>query len=505
MAQQWNYYTPPSSTANDASVISNAIQSAASRYANKQAAEKKEKQRELENYQKKNEESIKWQQDSMFGYTDAIAKAESESEYGILDKTYTMEDKKEFAGLSRAVANKTCGACTEQIARISQMKGEIGITKNFIENLATPFGEMSTDIENGTFDFTNNSSMIALRGVLTNKPMENRNLYSHGIRKLEDGSQELWITGPDISPNKGKEFVINSSQLSKAQENGGGIYASPQKITTELTRVADSMKNVNDNGEPGIFQEKWFNEETKVIPDPKNENMMLVVKTRNIDAARQYFNVEIESDIAATFKEDPASAIATWNTLLKKDDDPTWVYDQSTRDEASGDEIIEGYDDYNSPWLEKQALYTKRMKQKFENEYLSDFNAYTVVDKIKNPTPVEIDTDPNIALMKEEQDAFDKIFADPVTAMDVLTDLPVTMNGSILKVTGDDDIEDKLYDFSKKVDFIEFYMDIADQNQRFTGTAIATKTSRKNYRAVIDNAWEIQKKNFGDNGPSPMR
>ena len=100
-------------------------------------------------------------------------------------------------------------ACTEQLSRISEMKAEPGVTKNFIELFSAEFSQMDIDIENNKFDKNNNSSLLALRGVLQGRKGYETG-YDYGIRRLSDGSQELWVTGPEVKANRGKEYVVNS-------------------------------------------------------------------------------------------------------------------------------------------------------------------------------------------------------------------------------------------------------------------------------------------------------
>ena len=277
--QQWNYYVPPTNTASNVNTIVDSVKSAVNRSEQIKQQEKAEKERrrkenkrDAEITRNRNERQLDQQQNSMLMYNKDIRSATSDKGYvnSVLSKTYTIEDKREFANLSRQVATKECGACTEQLSRISEMKAEPGITKNFIELFSAEFEQMDTDIENNVFDKNNNSSLLALRGVLQGRQGYETG-YDYGIRKLPDGSQELWITGPEgsIEPNRGKEYVINSKELGQAAENGGGVYASGYNINKELQSVDNSMRIIGNDGEPGVYKEEFFNEAEETLKQLK--------------------------------------------------------------------------------------------------------------------------------------------------------------------------------------------------------------------------------------------
>ena len=490
--QQWNYYVPPTNTASNVNTIVDSVKSAVNRSEQIKQQEKAEKERrrkenkrDAEITRNRNERQLDQQQNSMLMYNKDIRSATSDKGYvnSVLSKTYTIEDKREFANLSRQVATKECGACTEQLSRISEMKAEPGITKNFIELFSAEFEQMDTDIENNVFDKNNNSSLLALRGVLQGRQGYETG-YDYGIRKLPDGSQELWITGPEgsIEPNRGKEYVINSKELGQAAENGGGVYASGYNINKELQSVDNSMRIIGNDGEPGVYKEEFFNEAEEITS--KNGKELITVKTRNSEAAKKIYDQQITANATADF-DNPASAIATWNTKLAKEEDDQWSY--SEWEELSDDEKNE-----------KRRLYEDRMREKFQTQIHTDFNKPMEVSRRDNPNYKEGDgsTETTQTIFEDMSSDLSSSFREAFPGMDNNIDIKgdiVTVN---LASTDDDDEDSQTYDFTKKNDYVGFYTMLAEARGNFKGESDKIKKAKETFRQKVRAEWEkVEKEN----------
>ena len=490
--QQWNYYVPPTNTASNVNTIVDSVKSAVNRSEQIKQQEKAEKERrrkenkrDAEITRNRNERQLDQQQNSMLMYNKDIRSATSDKGYvnSVLSKTYTIEDKREFANLSRQVATKECGACTEQLSRISEMKAEPGITKNFIELFAAEFSAMDTDIENNVFDKNNNSSLLALRGVLQGRKGYETG-YDYGIRRLPDGSQELWITGPEgsIEPNRGKEYVINSKELGQAAENGGGVYASGYNINKELQSVDNSMRIIGNDGEPGVYKEEFFNEAEEITS--KNGKELITVKTRNSEAAKKIYDQQITANATADF-DNPASAIATWNTKLAKEEDDQWSY--SEWEELSDDEKNE-----------KRRLYEDRMREKFQTQIHTDFNKPFEVSRRDNPNYKEGDgsTETTQTIFEDMSSDLSSSFREAFPGMDNNIDIKgdiVTVN---LASTDDDDEDSQTYDFTKKNDYVGFYTMLAEARGNFKGESDKIKKAKETFRQKVRAEWEkVEKEN----------
>tara|TARA_R110000764_G_scaffold108043_1_gene193897 strand:- start:3879 stop:5420 length:1542 start_codon:yes stop_codon:yes gene_type:complete len=490
--QQWNYYVPPTNTASNVNTIVDSVKSAVNRSEQIKQQEKAEKERrrkenkrDAEITRNRNERQLDQQQNSMLMYNKDIRSATSDKGYvnSVLSKTYTIEDKREFANLSRQVATKECGACTEQLSRISEMKAEPGITKNFIELFSAEFEQMDTDIENNVFDKNNNSSLLALRGVLQGRQGYETG-YDYGIRKLPDGSQELWITGPEgsIEPNRGKEYVINSKELGQAAENGGGVYASGYNINKELQSVDNSMRIIGNDGEPGVYKEEFFNEAEEITS--KNGKELITVKTRNSEAAKKIYDQQITANATADF-DNPASAIATWNTKLAKEEDDQWSY--SEWEELSDDEKNE-----------KRRLYEDRMREKFQTQIHTDFNKPFEVSRRDNPNYKEGDgsTETTQTIFEDMSSDLSSSFREAFPGMDNNIDIKgdiVTVN---LASTDDDDEDSQTYDFTKKNDYVGFYTMLAEARGNFKGESDKIKKAKETFRQKVRAEWEkVEKEN----------
>ena len=485
MAQQnWNYYVAPKGTEARTNTLVSMVQNAANIANSRKAKEdqkteirRKEAKRDAEITRNRNEKQLDQQQNSMQMYNKDIREAGGDNAYtnGILSKTYTMKDKTEFAGLSREVATKSCGACTEQLSRISEMKAEPGVTKNFIELFSAEFSQMDTDIENNVFDKNNNASLLALRGVLQGRKGYETG-YDYGIRRLADGSQELWVTGPEVEGNRGKEYVINSKELSQAAENGGGVYASGYDINKELQSVDDSMRVIGDDGKPGDYKEEFFNETKEVIS--KDGKEIVTVKTRDSEAAKKLYEQEITANATADF-DNPASAIATWNTKLAKEEDDQWSYSE-----------WEGLSDDEKN--EKRRLYEDRMKEKFESQIHTDFNKPLEVGRRDNPNYKEGSDSPTKTqtifedMTKDLSSSFREAFPGMDNNIDIKGDI-VTIN---LAVTEDDEATSQTYDFTKKDDFVGFYTMLAKERGNFKGDSDKIKAALETYRNKVKAEWE---------------
>ena len=486
--QQWNYYVPPTNTASNVNTIVDSVKNAVRRSDQLKQQEKAEKERkrkeakrDAEITRNRNERQLDQQQNSMQMYNKDVRDAGGDSAYvtGILGKTYTMEDKKEFANLSRQVATKECGACTEQLSRISEMKAEPGVTKNFIELFSAEFEQMDMDIENNQFDKNNNSSLLALRGVLQGRKGYETG-YDYGIRRLPNGSQELWVTGPEVKGNRGKEYVINSKELSQAAENGGGIYASGYDINKELQSVDDSMRIIGDDGKPGVYKEEFFNEAEEVIS--KNGKEIITVKTRNSEAAKKIYDQQITANATADF-DSPASAIATWNTKLAKEEDDQWSY--SEWEELSDDEKNE-----------KRRLYEDRMREKFQTQIHTDFNKPMEISRRDNPNYKKVDgsTEATQAIFEDMSSDLSSSFREAYPGMDNSIDIKgdiVTVN---LASTDDDDEDSQTYDFTKKNDYVGFYTMLAEARGNFKGESDKIKKAKETFRQKVRAEWEKNNK-----------
>lgn len=495
MAQQnWNYYVAPKGTESRTNTLVGMVQNAANVKSTqlakeKQAAEikRKEAKRDAEINFNRNEQQLAQQQDSMQMYNKDIRSAANSNKVGnayatgILSKTYTMEDKREFADLSRQVATKECGACTEQLSRISEMKAEPGVTKNFIELFSAEFSQMDTDIENNKFDKNNNSSLLALRGVLQGRKGYETG-YDYGIRRLSDGSQELWVTGPEVKGNRGKEYVINSKELSQAAENGGGIYASGYNINKELQNVDNSMRIIGDDGKAGAYKEEFFNEAEEVMSRDGKE--IITVKTRNSEAAKKIYDQQITANATADF-DNPASAIATWNTELKGKDDEHWSYEE-----------WEGLFDYEKRG--KRRLYEDRMREKFQTQIHTDFNKPMEVSRRDNPNYKEGDgsTETTQTIFEDMSSDLSSSFREAFPGMDNNIDIKgdiVTVN---LASTDDDDEDSQTYDFTKKNDYVGFYTMLAEARGNFKGESDKIKKAKETFRQKVRAEWEkVEKEN----------
>jgi len=503
MAQQnWNYYMAPEGTESRTNALVGMVQNAANSYAANKAKEeqkaelkRREDKRDSEINFNRNEKQLKQQQDSMQMYLKDVRDASSTSGYvnGVLSKTYTMEDKTEFAELSRQVATKSCGACTEQLSRISEMKAEPGITKNFIELFSAEFAAMDADIENNVFDKNNNSSLLALRGVLQGRKGYETG-YDYGIRRLEDGTQELWITGPDVRANRGNEYVINSKELNQAAENGGGVYASGYDIDKELQSVDNSLRTIDDNGNPGVYKEEFLGKPKERISSDGKE--IETIRSRDPKDAESIYNQQIKANAVADF-DNPASAIATWNTKLAKKGDKLWDYsdweslpanDEEAKARAKGGIIPNDIDTQER----RIALYEERMRDKFKSQIHTDFDKDIIISKRENPNYKEGSDSPTKTqtifedMTKDLSSSFREAFPGMDNNIDIKGDI-VTIN---LAVTEDDEATSQTYDFTKKDDFVGFYTMLAKERGNFKGDSDKIKAALETYRNKVKAEWE---------------
>ena len=495
MAQQnWNYYVAPKGTESRTNTLVGMVQNAANVKSTQLAKEKqateikrKEAKRDAEINFNRNEQQLAQQQDSMQMYNKDIRSAANSSKVGnayatgILSKTYTMEDKREFADLSRQVATKECGACTEQLSRISEMKAEPGVTKNFIELFSAEFSQMDIDIENNKFDKNNNSSLLALRGVLQGRKGYETG-YDYGIRRLSDGSQELWVTGPEVKANRGKEYVVNSKELSQAAENGGGIYASAYNINKELQNVDNSMRTVDGEGNYGAYKQEFLGKPKERISSDGKE--IETIRERNPEDAELIYNQQITANATADF-DNPASAIATWNTELKGKDDEHWSYEE-----------WEGLFDYEKRG--KRRLYEDRMREKFKSQIHTDFEKAIIVSKRENPNYKEGDGSTEITqtifedMSSDLSSSFREAFPGMDNNIDIKGDI-VTVN---LASTDDDDEDSQTYDFTKKNDYVGFYTMLAEARGNFKGESDKIKKAKETFRQKVRAEWEkVEKEN----------
>ena len=495
MAQQnWNYYVAPKGTESRTNTLVGMVQNAANVKSTQLAKEKqateikrKEAKRDAEINFNRNEQQLAQQQDSMQMYNKDIRSAANSNKVGnayatgILSKTYTMEDKREFADLSRQVATKECGACTEQLSRISEMKAEPGVTKNFIELFSAEFSQMDIDIENNKFDKNNNSSLLALRGVLQGRKGYETG-YDYGIRRLSDGSQELWVTGPEVKANRGKEYVVNSKELSQAAENGGGIYASGYNINKELQSVDNSMRTVDGEGNYGAYKQEFLGKPKERISSDGKE--IETIRERNPEDAELIYNQQITANATADF-DNPASAIATWNTELKGKDDEHWSYEE-----------WEGLFDYEKRG--KRRLYEDRMREKFKSQIHTDFEKAIIVSKRENPNYKEGDGSTEITqtifedMSSDLSSSFREAFPGMDNNIDIKGDI-VTVN---LASTDDDDEDSQTYDFTKKNDYVGFYTMLAEARGNFKGESDKIKKAKETFRQKVRAEWEkVEKEN----------
>jgi len=492
----------PEGTESRTNALVGMVQNAANSYAANKAKEeqkaelkRREDKRDSEINFNRNEKQLKQQQDSMQMYLKDVRDASSTSGYvnGVLSKTYTMEDKTEFAELSRQVATKSCGACTEQLSRISEMKAEPGITKNFIELFSAEFAAMDADIENNVFDKNNNSSLLALRGVLQGRKGYETG-YDYGIRRLEDGTQELWITGPDVRANRGNEYVINSKELNQAAENGGGVYASGYDIDKELQSVDNSLRTIDDNGNPGVYKEEFLGKPKERISSDGKE--IETIRSRDPKDAESIYNQQIKANAVADF-DNPASAIATWNTKLAKKGDKLWDYsdweslpanDEEAKARAKGGIIPNDIDTQER----RIALYEERMRDKFKSQIHTDFDKDIIISKRENPNYKEGSDSPTKTqtifedMTKDLSSSFREAFPGMDNNIDIKGDI-VTIN---LAVTEDDEATSQTYDFTKKDDFVGFYTMLAKERGNFKGDSDKIKAALETYRNKVKAEWE---------------
>ena len=488
--QQWNYYVPPTNTASNVNTIVDSIKNAVRRsdqLKEKQAADAERKRledkRDLELNRKINEQQLNYQQNSMLGFGKAIADAGAGEEYAnVLSQTYTLDDKKEFADLSRQVATKSCGACTKQLSRISEMKSQPGVTKTFLENLYSQFTSMDTDIEAGKFDVYNNPNIVLLRGLLSNN-IENRDQYKYGIRKNADGTQELWMSGGKTKGNKGEEYVINSAQLSKAADNGSGIYASSYNANKEL----EVIQTQHFKDEKGNYREEWLEEKIYYKVDPEDPTKIIGYKNRNKKAAEQRIKQEITANVTADF-DNPAKAIATWNTDLKKTDEEAWSYTEWNNLSDKEKNL-------------KRTEYQDRMTERFNRQFHGDYNKPVVVSKSENPNPV----------VTEDQADDDKIFE--TMSGDIESTFresypsqedSISIDNNKITITlGEKESEDEneeeptviKYDLSKKDDYVGFYTNLAEERGNFKGESDKIKKAKEKFRRKVRAQFEKENKN----------
>ena len=498
----------PEGTESRTNALVGMVQNAANSYAANKAKEeqkaelkRREDKRDSEINFNRNEKQLKQQQDSMQMYLKDVRDASSTSGYvnGVLSKTYTMEDKTEFAELSRQVATKSCGACTEQLSRISEMKAEPGITKNFIELFSAEFAAMDADIENNVFDKNNNSSLLALRGVLQGRKGYETG-YDYGIRRLEDGTQELWITGPDVRANRDgvpPEYVINSKELNQAAENGGGVYASGYDIDKELQSVDNSLRTIDDNGNPGVYKEEFLGKPKERISSDGKE--IETIRSRDPKDAESIYNQQIKANAVADF-DNPASAIATWNTKLAKKGDKLWDYsdweslpanDEEAKARAKGGIIPDDIDTQER----RIALYEERMRDKFKSQIHTDFDKDIIISKRENPNYKEGSNTSAQTIFedmtKDISSAFTQAFPYENDNIEINGDkITTTIEGE----RGDDEEVGKLkevtYDMTKKKDYVTFYEFLAKGRGNFDGNSDANKAALETYRNKVKAEWE---------------
>jgi len=474
--QQWNYYVPPTSTASNVNTIVDSVKNAVRRsdqLKEKQAADAERKRlenkRDLELNRKINEEQLNYQQNSMLGFGKAISDAGAGKEYAnVLNQTYTLDDKREFADLSRQVATKSCGACTEQLSRISEMKAQPGVTKTFLENLYGQFTSMDTDIEAGKFDVYNNPNIVLLRGLLSNN-IENRDQYNYGIRKNADGTQELWMSGPKVKANKDGEYVINSAQLSKAADNGSGIYASSYDANKEL----ETIQTQHFKDEEGNYREEWLEEKIYYKVDPEDPTKIIGYKNRKKEAGEQRIKQEITANVTADF-DNPAKAIATWNTDLKNTDEEAWSYAEwnNLSDEEK---------------TLKRTEYQDRMTERFNRQFHGDYNKPVVVSKSENPNPISSEKE----IINDGAKLFARFESDLKGAFSVaypsMSD-NINIDGDKVTVTlASEDMEEEpetaSYDLNKQSDYIKFYEMLRKGSKNFITDS--KDEGRREYRKAV--------------------
>ena len=505
--QQWNYYVPPTNTASNVNTIVDSVKSAVNRNAQLKQQQKldadrktKEAKREAENNRIRNDRQLEGQQTSMAGYTNQIADNAEGDGYkaSILNKTYTMEDKKAFAEISRKIQTKECGACTEEIAKKSLMMAEPAITKGFIENIEIEFTQMDEDIQNGVFDTMNNSTLLAIRGSLQGKGNA-RQYHSYGIRRLEDGTQEFWITGPDVNPNRGNEYVINSNQLSKSANNGGGIYSSPYSQKKELEAIDNSFRIVKDadSGTFGDYQEKFLNAEKKYKVDPRNTSELIEYQTRNTKLADEEIKRAVTAQVSGDFSEENiGSAIATWNTKLAKDDDEKWEY-------WEWEDLPDFIDPKDSGIDSKQGrrqLYQERLTEKFKKEQFVDFDKPVVTGRrFPNPNYKEVSNSPTKTIFedmnKDLSSAFTQAFPYENDSIEINGDKITTIIEGQKGPDGETgELKEVIYDMTNKKDYVTFYEFLAKNRGNFDGNSDANKAARETFRKKVKAEWEKNNK-----------
>jgi hypothetical protein len=299
--------------------------------------------------------------------------------------------------------------------------------------------------------------------------IENRDQYSYGIRKNADGTQELWMSGGKTKGNKGEEYVINSAQLSKAADNGSGIYASSYNANKEL----EVIQTQHFKDEKGNYREEWLEEKIYYKVDPEDPTKIIGYKNRDKKAAEQRIKQEITANVTADF-DNPAKAIATWNTDLKKTDEEAWSYTEWNNLSDKEKNL-------------KRTEYQDRMTERFNRQFHGDYNKPVVVSKSENPNPVsneeEIINDGAVLFARFESDlkgAFSVAYPSMSDNINIDGDkVTVTLASEGME----EEPETASYDLNKQSDYIKFYEMLRKGSKNFITDS--KDEGRREYRKAV--------------------
>ena len=204
-------------------------------------------------------------------------------------------------------ANRQCeidGNCEELEGRLANLQNGPKVVKTFMENVLDQLDWKG--IQN--FDASQNPDLIACANIISGSSGFNKDQgYSYKIEDSGDGSYDLIFKGEAF---EGGEKRINSAQLENITREGGSLFETTQKPSTQQNDVMQNTEiimNANYDEKTGAFQNGGnFN----AADYATNENGNLGFYTTTDSKGKETMHAIIDqSEVRETIKSGVAQAL----------------------------------------------------------------------------------------------------------------------------------------------------------------------------------------------------
>ena len=315
-------------------------------------------------------------QSNAIAYSKEFIASPSDYNFQLLDNAYRNAGKV-YAKIKIAIETNKCESehCTVELAQIKQLEEAPQVSLDFLSSL---IGELSVT-EESSFDPNNNYAYTVANSLMTSKPgFSKTDGYNAYLDLLEDGSQQIFFTGPAFE----KDLIINSAALNALLNSDTSLVATTPDINNDMLRLLTEVNLFDPNmidenkqlkatariSEEFILKNSdgSFDYEIVDLGNGKGRNMLQFDMAKIEKKVTPFINAEV-----AGLMSSEQDAVAAWNVYISKgtsvDEDAQMAQDANAGGASWSYEL-------DLPLQqENKVLFETKYKEYFMKNYLKQF------------------------------------------------------------------------------------------------------------------------------------